>query len=132
MNLDDLEKKALAATRGKWKDGSPGDADGFRHVFIETSDGLYGQTIAQWVLPQDAAHITANSPDVTLALVARIRELEAEVAQLKVDLNAARTVYVPPERFVVDAETAERIVGLIENPREPNDALRALLAKEKP
>jgi hypothetical protein len=37
--------------------------------------------------------------------------------------------YVPPQRFVVDAETAARIEDRIANPQKPNDALRALFKK---
>jgi hypothetical protein len=37
--------------------------------------------------------------------------------------------YVPPRRFVVDAETAARIEDRLANPRKPNDALRALFKK---
>ena len=46
-------------------------------------------------------------------------------------MGMAKPDYVPPRRFVVDAETAARIEDRLANPRKPNDALRALLAKER-
>lgn len=48
------------------------------------------------------------------------------------DYLAGRREDVPILRpLVVDAKTAERIADRIANPRKPNDALRALLAKER-
>lgn len=44
-------------------------------------------------------------------------------------LHEEMTDYVPPARFVVDAETAAEIEARIADPRQPNDALRALFKK---
>jgi hypothetical protein len=75
LHLDDLERKALSAEQDEWQ---------WRPA---NEDILEGKHTAQLVLAaggdddlicsiSDRAHIAANSPPVTLALIARVRELE--------------------------------------------------------
>lgn len=68
LDLEDLERKATAATPGAWTTTPPPrDANGW----------AIGMMVAQ----ADAEHIAANSPPVTLALIGRIRRLEVELAR---------------------------------------------------
>ena len=69
LDLDELERKATAASTGHWMRGVDG-----RDVVArtETRDWPIARTIGGF----DADYIAANSPPVTLALIARIRELE--------------------------------------------------------
>lgn len=62
--LDELERKARAATPGTWTVGY-GD--------ITTDRGHYIQRIGSANARRDLDHIAANSPDVTLQLVAIAR-----------------------------------------------------------
>lgn len=60
------------------------------------------------------------------------KEAMAPVLKIKPTMMPPREEdvdYVPPRRFVVDAETAARIEDRLANPRKPNDALRALFKK---
>lgn len=85
-HLDSLEAKAKAATPGPYTfEGLT--ADGWAVIgFCRTCElagcgdwgGGYGTAMVYH--REDAAHFAANSPDVTLALVARIRELEEAAA----------------------------------------------------
>lgn len=101
IDLDDLEQKAQWASPGPWRQGKVAGQCMLKHQHtgafhctytyrIETkSDGALrciaiepNITLVSYddngpVLSEsNAAHIAANSPDVTLALIARIRELE--------------------------------------------------------
>lgn len=82
MTLEELEQKAKAATPGPWTTAKPAkDAEGWQTgVVIAGTPGRQGI----WATPPggsmpyaDQQHIAANSPTTTLALIARIRELEA-------------------------------------------------------
>jgi hypothetical protein len=81
IDLEKLEAKAKAATgESKWNglpDGSWHEAD---HV-ANALDDFYESEQSAAVLRVDAEHIAANSPDVTLALIARIRELETALGE---------------------------------------------------
>lgn len=69
IDLQDLVQKALAATQGNWLQSVS---------FSERNVGIRGVgVIAECKSSNDAAHIAANSPDVTRALVRRIRKLES-------------------------------------------------------
>ncbi len=81
IDLDSLESAAKAATQGRWQEDSIGERSGFRRVFIEDASTGAGTTIAQWVLPADAAFLVAASPKVVRELVARVRELESEIEE---------------------------------------------------
>jgi hypothetical protein len=70
LDLDDLERQARAATPGPW------------HC---PTDGAVRNTKGAWIAEayfdiNDAIYIAANSPDVTLALIAALREARAELA----------------------------------------------------
>lgn len=87
IDLDELERKARAAsTQDEWQ-WRPGDLgvlegkhDGQIVIYVHRSKDadLDGALVAS---NRDRWHIAANSPPVTLALVARIRELELGRAQ---------------------------------------------------
>ena len=92
IDLDDLERKARAATgQPDWRvyccsEASPGEAcaiigDPHRSgVVHDTNNDECQHHMAR----ADAEHIAANGPPVTLALIARIRELEGVVRALAV------------------------------------------------
>lgn len=78
IDLDELERKAHAAESDEWQ---------WRPA---NGDILEGKHNAQIVLAgddlicsaSDREHIAANSPPVTLALIARIRELEGAIIEM--------------------------------------------------
>lgn len=72
MDLDEHERIAKAATPGPYTLG-PEKWTGLHDVLTEPD----GAEIYEHVLPNDAAYAVANSPDVTLKLIARVRELDA-------------------------------------------------------
>lgn len=99
VDLDDLERKARAATPGPWRLGDWSAVFGTRErpermLIIERNlthagpepyvcgrgDGRFEVLRLDEPVSDEAnaLHIAANSPSVTLALVARIRELEAQ------------------------------------------------------
>jgi hypothetical protein len=73
--LDELERKARAATPGPWitwdapEDGEVYDGTDCKRVV----------QVSRHPVAANVEHIAANSPDVTLALVSRISELETEL-----------------------------------------------------
>lgn len=86
IDLDELERKARAATGGEWKaeivTGMPRDNEPIMAMVV--SDGVqqiadcYDNTpCSDKQSEANAQHVAANGPPVTLALIARIRELEA-------------------------------------------------------
>lgn len=81
IDLDDLERKARAATTGPWswddKDGYIVDPGGLVAFGEPTHEGNHRIEISD----ENATHIAANSPPVTLALIARIRELEGALRE---------------------------------------------------
>ncbi len=80
LDLDALERTARAATIGPW---SLDELSGFIGNEDEEGNGQIALEIVGnqrcRVDDHDVRHVVANSPDVTLALVARIRELESEL-----------------------------------------------------
>lgn len=81
IDLDELERKAGAATQGAWTNGT----DPSHFGAPEVTDGV---TFAYFVPDAaNAAHIAAASPPVVLALIARIRELEAAIVEVRNDLR---------------------------------------------
>lgn len=88
LDLDDLERKARAATAGPWRVGSSDPAD-YRAVLREDAEGDVYEIVND-AAPEDAAHIAAASPPVMIALIARIRELDAA---------ADRAVMISDEAF---------------------------------
>jgi hypothetical protein len=78
VDLDDIERRARAATLGPWRtESTRGDrwhvaAPGGFPVGRDPDGGPASFD------SHTASHIAANSPPVTTALVARIRELEAQ------------------------------------------------------
>jgi hypothetical protein len=93
VDLDDLERKARDATPGRWTTiRPPGDSDGWatgvavaalaprQLVFTDHQGGVSPEA--------NREHIAANIPPVTLALIARVRELEqvsAALVQILID-----------------------------------------------
>lgn len=76
IDLEALERKARAATtQGGWRVSKFYWLTGM----LVLCDGNRGDVgiVANSCLPSDASHIAANSPPVTLALIARVRELES-------------------------------------------------------
>lgn len=85
IDLDDLERKASAATPGPWTTlGAQGRIPEYCRGFgiVKAGDGEWVADAYDNTLFTDdqclanARHIAATSPPVTLALIARIRELE--------------------------------------------------------
>ncbi len=103
--LDELEAKAKAATPGPWRwdadheplDGPGQGGYGSDHVLFAAPCGTQNSYVV--VDDPDARHIAANSPDVTLALVARIRALEAGLREA-CDLHDAAVESYNPEADV--------------------------------
>lgn len=93
LNLDDLEAKAKAATPGPWEDVSElaPDLDRYsRSIYSEGYKGLLIGRISQnGAHDADAAFIATANPATVLALIARIRELEAREADVRDELKLA-------------------------------------------
>jgi hypothetical protein len=87
IDLDELERKARAATPGPWQTTSAKGtgADERIETTVETeemhqiADAYDGTRWTDAMCEANAKHIAANSPPVTLAPIARIRELEEAV-----------------------------------------------------
>lgn len=76
IDLDALEKRARAA-----------QSTIKPHLWYEA--GYFNEfSLSSDTHTEDAAHIAANSPDVTLALIRRIRELEGLLATVADHLDA--------------------------------------------
>jgi hypothetical protein len=101
IDLDDLERKATASTDElgdqAWRvyqcrSAGPGEACGIKDwPFVSEDEDACQQGVVfdtsrdechHHMALADAAHIAANSPPVTLALIARIRELESAYGQI--------------------------------------------------
>lgn len=84
--LDEIEAKAKAATDGPWRFEAQ-DSGGC--CLVEPDRGSMGATYPSTLTGKplnavaNAVHITRLDPPTTLALVARIRELEGEVNSLE-------------------------------------------------
>ncbi len=81
IDLDDLERKARAATPGPWSRCNANDGDCVcRTVWSRPLDDspfcLAPTGPGETVRREDWDHVTANGPTTTLALIERIRELE--------------------------------------------------------
>jgi hypothetical protein len=107
--LDELEAVARAATgeRWRWIDGRLVEPD-VPFGVLSASVPIQGQP---WgpaeidVMHEDAAHIAAFDPATVLALIARVRELEAEVMRLRAtnrELNRRATVAEAACRVTVE------------------------------
>lgn len=90
VDLEDLEHKAALATQGLWKSGlwksTTGIGPHYVRAVVTTQSG---DSVADVDADRpdeerfaNVRHIAANSPPVTLALIARIRELEAGLDEL--------------------------------------------------
>jgi hypothetical protein len=91
IDLEDLERKARAATPDQWTTTKPpmrpdGWAGGIVVAQVYGGQSIYATPPGGCFPAADADHISANSPPITLALVARVRELETSV------LEAAATI----------------------------------------
>lgn len=88
INLDELETRAKAATPGPWlierRDMGSGE---IIHVVYGTHDVTWSGDEACPNARGDARYIAAASPDVVLALIARVRELEDTIEGLRADLR---------------------------------------------
>lgn len=91
IDLDDLERKATAATPGPWESHGdrsriPDYCSKFAQVTADDGCQQIADAFDNTPCPDEqclanAEHIAANSPPVTLALIARIRELESAIRQ---------------------------------------------------
>lgn len=99
--LDELEAVARAATPGPWADPMQDDwPESESDILLDLLfDRRTGETNCD---KADAAHIAAFDPVTALALVARVRELEAEVMRL-------RTTNRELNRRATQAEAACRV-----------------------
>ena len=72
LDLDGIEARAKAATHGEWRSGGDGSS------WVSSPRGYiyYAAGAGKDADRADAAHIAGLSPDVALALVARMRRLE--------------------------------------------------------
>lgn len=100
LDLDDLESKARAAEQDEWR---------WRAANGDVLEGAHnGQLVlgAEDVIcsVSDRAHIEANSPPVTLALIARIRRLE----------HAMTAVVLAHRELGVGPVTADLLAKLLE------------------
>lgn len=87
LDLDAIEAAARAATPGPWE-----HQPAFFDNAVTQNRCLYGASVKgpfyigsyedRGFSDEDAAYIAALSPDVALALVARVRELEAALRQI--------------------------------------------------
>lgn len=75
IDLEELERKATSATPGPWRVSKSDPAEYVSVLYDDNTGGSY--EVCDECMPDNAQHIAANSPPVTLALVARIRKLEA-------------------------------------------------------
>ncbi|GAB6857978.1 hypothetical protein [Microbacterium xylanilyticum] len=96
VNLDELETLAHAATAGPWRwtdhrvpdllgrAGDPGTYEYEREVIEAAHWGDCGCrsacTLELNIRPQDRAYIASVNPATVLALIGRVRELEARIA----------------------------------------------------
>ena len=108
LDLDALEKVARKATPGPWRSGSARFGyDVTETPYVEPEGGLYNVAQmynAHFAMP-DARHVATFNPVTALALIARIRELEAHVsgadivklAECEKKLDAVRELHVPGE-----------------------------------
>jgi hypothetical protein len=97
IDLDDLERKAKAATQDQWQRTPSEQRNGGGTGCISTltdldEDGEFREIVAGCgccdspdATTEDAEHIAANGPPITLALIARIRELEATLESVTDD-----------------------------------------------
>lgn len=79
IDLDDLEAKANAATKGQWKMTGDGQlmANGKTlHCYVQLPSPVMQ---AYWRNQADVPFIVAAQPQTVLSLIARVRELEAKV-----------------------------------------------------
>ena len=94
VDIDEIERKARAATRDQWQWGK-GGTDGRVNCLYVSDPSRHRPVIALDVgslyltLAADTDHIAANSPPVTLAIIARIRKLEAIVQRAACCLQAS-------------------------------------------
>lgn len=127
IDLDDLERQARAATPGPWKAGDPAwfrgrqnPEDGKRPLTAEL-----GGVIANIYGAENAAHIAANSPDVTLALIVELRAARAELDRWQHCANCHERMDAPGHCGNAESE-AER--GWRETAEGYLDQIRALRA----
>ena len=96
IDLEDLERKARAAVGGEW------EVHDAALITCDNRDDIADASDMGWSPGQcrdNALHIAANSPPVTLALIARIRELEDELRGF-IDLcETDRSIPEDPERL---------------------------------
>jgi len=79
LDLEDLERKARAAFTGPWTAANSNPSDYCAVLYDDNTGDMY--EVCDDCTPVTASHIAANSPPVTLALIARIRRLEEELAR---------------------------------------------------
>lgn len=122
LDLDDLERKAKAATPGTWTTTKPPKEDGWQLgvVIGATMAGMvYAQPPGGQMPLADLEHIAAASPPVVLALVAEVRRLnaiaKAAIALVDeqgkhVDVDRGHTLGLPEDFAATEFEALVRAV----------------------
>lgn len=98
LDLDAIERTATGATRGPWTwtdhripdlEGRAGEPDVYEYSSTVLEASHWGEcgcrsacTLELDISDADKAHITAASPDVVIALIARLRVAEEALASL--------------------------------------------------
>lgn len=100
IDLDELARLARKALYGLPKRYFAGDADVFFVTTVDGRDSSVPQSYAYALRVVDAQHIAAANPATTVALIERIRELEA----------ALRIA----ERYVCTTEDDHLVNGVLE------------------
>lgn len=98
VDLEDLERKAVAASHGALSRVRWFTIDDKTVCWSPTIDGrdtCAPQSFADTFDARDTAHIAASSPPVTLALIARIRELELSLGDTSDALRMLADYYEP-------------------------------------
>lgn len=117
--LDEIEAKARAAAPGSWQaEGCMIFADEPEGRLVIYDEGGHNEA--------DAAYIARMDPPTTLALVARVRELEAVLA----DRTSIAPMIIKSARLQALAD-AERAIARCEDEFEAAAAIRALADKEQ-
>lgn len=108
VDLDELERKARAAEQDEWQ-WRPASDDVLEGVH-QGQVVLAGEELLCSV--SDRAHIAANGPPVTLALIARIRELEAALRAAAGGIGVSAPTSESEAR--ADAELSDRCHEILE------------------
>jgi hypothetical protein len=106
IDLDALEKAALAASPGPWEYAE----DKYVNRRVQTVGGKPDYVVwpyeATCVSEEDGAYIAAANPAVVLELIRRLREAESELAGANAAVAEARANDMTAMRWLADARFA--------------------------